>query len=240
MRGSKAVGEHYMLVTTLIAALTAGVNLCLILGINGSHPLIGKIEPGLGLAAIGIITFFGVSLSSSVFEEHRHDHKDPKNKNNTGRDNLIPNIIAGKGIMRKGLAASLVMTYIVLIGLSFNAGTLNDSFSTNDLGVSSIINSNETTYSKDVITNIVIKDIVTLGDKVESVNESVQVIESGSLVQHFTIVITAVIGFYFGANILTSLLKDKKEEDPLKILKVRFAKGEITREEFNKIKSELE
>jgi len=296
----KSVGEHYMLVTTLVAAFTAGVNLFIILWMSGPNPFLEMvinfilerfaIEPltltaldsGLGLAAIGIITFFGVSLSSSIFEEHRHDHRTehPNNKIIVGKDvlkgrrdelkefeaksfsktlddnlkdNAVPknlsalkdelvkkyiekksdfifvdkdnpkkdldghfisNVIVGTGIMRKGLASSLVMTYIVLIGLSFSAGTLDDSFSdgddANNVNVTSLDNS--TVSSNDVNVDIVIKDIVTLGSKVKSIEESVLAIESGSLVQHFTIVISVVIGFYFSANTITAILKARKED----------------------------
>ena len=139
-----------MRVTTVVAFFTAVANLTIIILMNTTDGL----DLGLGLAAIGIITFFGVSLSSSIFEEHRHEHGNKK------KSNLISNIVVGKGIMRKGLAASLVMTYIVLIGFSFSAVTLADSF--NDKAVTTIVNgtslnnSTISSSSQDVNTNIVI------------------------------------------------------------------------------------
>ena len=41
-------------------------------------------------------------------------------------------------------------------------------------------------------------------------------------------------------NITVPTVTQKEEEDPLKVLKVRFAKGEITKEEYEEMKSVLE
>jgi len=234
------LGKQFMLWTTIVAALTAGANLFIIFWMSGSNPFVEMIinfvlkpteldskltltalDPGLGLAAIGIMTFFGVSLSSSIFEEHRHKHENKHE--NEQKDNPILNIIAGKGIMRKGLASSLVMTYIVLIGLSFSAGTLDNPFSdgddTNNVNETSLNNSTVQSSSKDVITNIVIKDIVkfdsmkvtTTNQTSNSIEEVILEKEPSTLVQHFTIVISVVIGFYFSSNIITAYLKTRKE-----------------------------
>ena len=226
--------QQFMRVTTVVAFFTAVANLTIIILMNTTDGL----DLGLGLAAIGIITFFGVSLSSSIFEEHRHEHGNKK------KSNLISNIVVGKGIMRKGLAASLVMTYIVLIGFSFSAVTLADSF--NDKAVTTIVNgtslnnSTISSSSQDVNTNIVIKDIVTLGEKVKSLEASILAKESTSLVQHFTIVISVVLGFYFASNALNTLLTSRKENqvsnDSSEILKVRLAKSEISEAKYKKLK----
>ena len=255
--------NHYMLTTSVAALLTAIGNLFIIFWMSGPNSFVEMIigseleltalNPGLGLGAIGLITFFGVSLSSSIFEEHRHKH------GNEQKGNLISNTIVGKGIMRKGLAASLVITYIVLIGLSFSAGNLYTSFSDVN-GTNNIINgtdndasningtslNNSTTplSSQDVNTNIVIKDIVTLGTKVKSIEDSIQAKESNSLVQHFTIVISLVVSFYFSANFITAYIDARKEDktsnDPLKILKARLAKDEIDEKKYKKLKALIE
>lgn len=44
---------------------------------------------------------------------------------------------------------------------------------------------------------------------------------------------------YLDGN-LDRLLKFRKKEDPIQILKVRFANGEITREEFEEMRKMLE
>jgi len=232
--------RNYMLTTTIVAALTAIGNLFIIFWMSGHNPFaemiinyvaklfaldpglkLTALDPGLGLGAIGIMTFFGVSLSSSIFEEHRHKHGNEQN------GNLISNVIVGKGIMRKGLAASLVMTYIVLIGLSFSAGNLYTSFSdvddtnnningtnndANNFSGTVLNNSTIIINSYNVDPNIEIKDIVTLGAKVKSIEDSILAKESNSLVQHFTIVISLVIGFYFSANFLTAYINARKED----------------------------
>ena len=235
--------NHYMLTTSVAALLTAAANLVIICWMNATD----KLDLGLGLAAIGLITFFGVSLSSSIFEEHRHEHGHKK------KSNLISNVIVGKGIMRKGLAASLVMTYIVLIGLSFSSGDLNNSWvvDTETKGPSEDTKtpttdetSSGTPNSQDDNVDIEISDIVTLGsldNKLKSVEASILAKESNSLVQHFTIVISLVVGFYFSANFLTAYINARKEnktsDDPLEILKVRLAKGEIKEKKYEDLKA---
>ncbi|MCH7561841.1 MAG: SHOCT domain-containing protein [Thaumarchaeota archaeon] len=213
-----------------------------------------SLDYGLGLAAIGIITFFGVSLSSSIFEKYKDKSE------TTSNNNLISRAVIGKGIMRKAIAASLVMTYIVLIGLSFSAGTLDNPLSgttdpknsTNISPDTSTNNSPIFSNSKDVNINIVIKDIVKFDKiKVTTTNQTSQSIqelmlekEPDTLVEHFTMVITVVIGFYFSSNLLTAYLKSRNEgttsDDPFKILKVRLSKGDISEEEYEKLKALIE
>ena len=69
--------SNYMLTTSAVEFATALANLKIIYWMNVTDGL----DLGLGLAAIGIITFFGVSLSSSLFEEHRHEHGNKKKNN---------------------------------------------------------------------------------------------------------------------------------------------------------------
>ena len=233
--------SHYMLTTSAVAFATALANLKIIYWMHVTDGL----DLGLGLAAIGIITFFGVSLSSSIFEEHRHEHGNKK------KNKLIPNIIAGKGIMRKGLAASLVLTYIVLIGFSFSADTLDNSIQANIIKN----NFNGTSLEKyfeirnaspDIDINISEIGIISSGvSKTDSSSKSIEALllakEPSTLVQHFTIVISVVIGFYFGSSALSALLKSRKEDkasdDPLKILNVRLIKGDILEAEYKKLKA---
>ena len=108
MNCSKSLQDNYMFYTTLVAALTAGVNLFVIFWMSGHNPFVEMIiktifgtsstlislDYGLGLAAIGIITFFGISLSSSIFEKYKDKSEAPPNSN------LISRVIIGKGIMR--------------------------------------------------------------------------------------------------------------------------------------------
>jgi len=237
-----------MFYTTFVAALTAATNLGIIFCMN-SYGL----DRGLGLAAIGIVTFFGVSLSSSIFEKYKDKPKSETKLN----DNLISRIVIGKGIMRKGLAASLIMTYIVLIGLSFSAGTLDNSLGTENetekisgngktptdetsLGSN---NANVATTLKNIgITNIQDYDKIKVitNQTSKSLEELILEKEPDTLVQHFTIVISVIIGFYFGSNTLAALLKARKEDKPIdnssEILKVRLIKGEIEEEEYKKLK----
>jgi len=238
-----------MFYTTLVAALTAGVNLFIIFWMSSS------LDSGLGLAAIGITTFFGVSLSSSIFEKYR----EPKTK---PFGNLISNVVAGKGIMRKALAASLVMTYIVLIGLSFSAGTLDNSFGGEDKTTTPTENGKTPTDDKtspgSINTSVSI-NLENIGqflndnkqiDKIQvkktdpdskAIEELILTKEPDTLVEHFTIVISVVIGFYFGSNTLSALLKSRKErlttDDLSQINLERWTKGDIGEKDYKKIQA---
>ena len=245
--------ERFMLWTTVVAFFTATASLIIISWMSSG------LDHGLGLAAIGIITFFGVTLSSSIFEEHRHDHKPKQNAH------FISNVIVGTGIMRKGLAASLVITYIVLIGFSFSTGTLynpidggddKDTISTGDGDNTNSTGAGDVrTQSPDIninlenigITNIQEYDKIQIkktNQSSNSIEELMLAKEPSTLVEHFTIVISVVIGFYFGSNTLAALLKARKEDktsdDLSKILKVRLVKGEIQKKEYEELKSVLD
>lgn len=247
------VKRNYVAATSAVAIITAVVNLAIIIWMNS-----GGLNLGLGLTSIGIITFIGISVSSSIFEEHRHDHGNKKNQS-------LVNAMVGKGIMRKSLAASLVMTYIVLIGLSFGADTLYDSIKDNEKPKEIVENtipttknatpitgepSNDESSKGDVNTNISINlenigqflkenkqiDEVTLKKTDPTSNEIQEIIltkEPETLVEHFTIVISVVIGFYFGANAISSIIKSRNTAPTAKeILKTQFVTGEIKEKEY--------
>ena len=239
--------RNYLASASAVAIVTALVSLKIIFWMNSPEGL----DFGLGLASIGIVTFFGTTLASSVFEEHRHDHGNKKSQS-------ITTVIVGKGIMRKSLAASLVMTYIVLIGLSFSAGTLNDSIKVEqdpktpegdvdttpeNTGNGDTSTTGDTTIDSstgnNVNTNVAI-DLDSIGQflkdnkqidevtvkKTDPTSKEMQEVilskDPETLVEHFTIVISIVIGFYFGANAVSSILKSRKEspspEDDLKTM----------------------
>ena len=255
---SNSLHKYYMFYTTLVAALTAGVNLIIIFWMGGFGLKTTTLDSGLGLAAIGITTFFGVSLSSSIFEKYREPETKPETK---PFGSLISNVVVGKGIMRKGLAASLVMTYIVLIGLSFSAGTLDNPLGEPDKTTKPPVNGETPTDDKTLpgsINTSVSINLENIGqflndnkqiDKIQvkktdpdskAIEELILTKEPDTLVEHFTIVISVVIGFYFGANTLSALLKSRKgktSDDLSEILKVRLAKGEIEEKEYKKLKA---
>jgi len=248
------VQRNYVGATSLVAIITAGVNLGIIFWMNSDG-----LNLGLGLASIGIITFIGISVSSSVFEEHRHDHGKKKNQS-------LVNALVGTGIMRKSIAASLVMTYIVLIGLSFGADTLYDSFMDNKKPPQTDVDVTPTTKTVapitseppnesskgDVNTNISINlenigqflkdnnqiDEVTLKITNSTSNEIQEIIlakEPETLVEHFTIIISVVIGFYFGANAVSAFLKSRKDPPTAQeILQIKLVNSEITEKDYTK------
>lgn len=239
--------EHYLFSTSVIALITAAFDIKIL------FMMFESFDKGLGLAAIGITSFFGVLLSSSFFEEHRHPHgnkesdidyskipteeakkiKDKINNLDKSGSTLIFDIIAGRGIMRKALAASLVITYIVLIGLSFSTGTLynpidggddKDTISTGDGDNTNSTGAGDVrTQSPDIninlenigITNIQEYDKIQIKKTNQSSNSIEELIlekEPSTLVEHYTIVISVVIGFYFGTNTLTALIKNRKSD----------------------------
>jgi len=221
-----------------------------------------ELDKGLGLAAIGVVTFFGTAVSSSIFEEHRHSHgTEYSNKVFVGKDvsektrerikdlrfepvknaieeakkanwtkesqkrirdeyekeveftivkpeepsrdddgNFIHGVIAGTGIMRKALAASLVITYIVLIGFSYSEGTLYVQIAgTGD-------NQTQTIAPSHILLNQTVHNNGT-----EEITEKLLDKNYTTLIQHFTIVVSVVIGFYFGSNAFSAYLNKMKE-----------------------------
>lgn len=189
-----------MLSTSIVAALTGIVNLTIICLMNTDKGL----DLGLGLAAIGITTFVGITVSSSIFEEHRHDHNEnSKDNKEKSQNQFLQDTIVGKGIMRKALAASLVMTYIVLIGMSYSDGSIDNL------------------WEKGIITN--------------STSIGTDGTPSNSLVQHFTTIVSIVIGFYFGSNMVTAAINSKKKQLSAKeILNIRLAAGTIEDDDYAK------
>ena len=154
--------KHYLFTTTLIAIFVAAGNLSLLYYMH-----LDKISNGIGLAMVGIVTFFGMLIVSSFFEEHRHEHasnskKEGSQNTSTAAQKMVEKVVAGKGIMRKALASSLIIVYIIVIGLYVESGELSEA-----------------------------KQI------------------PRSLLEHFTIVVTAIVIFYFGSDIATIWFKNK-------------------------------
>ena len=155
---------------------------------------------------------------------------------------LLANVIAGRGILRKAIASSLIITYVIFLGLFLDNGQLGETFpgfetkeadeetskldekpqeesTTNTLGISTFASnlilvqkennepSESSTPSKD--------NQASNGDSSEndkpsttSENSNKQQIPK-SLLEHFTIVITIVIGFYFGTDIAQLIAKSR-------------------------------
>lgn len=294
-----------MAVTTSIAIFTAFSNIMFLIGVAAWN-----LNEGIALAAVGVVTFFGVLVASSVFEEHRHDHRNPlmpnsvfvgknidpatrtsietivntasasasnftkflalakfnKLNDNTRNEivtefnnelkkprfsvvdtnqlkqeqsstNFIQNIIVGKGILRKALASSLILTYVLLIGFSFDAQTLDDQFvqspdtddadaitpDANDSSTDSESTPSETLGTSSNSIYFVDMHDSTSSDTTDETDDTTdKTTETGdnsskildkdpqSLLQHFTIVVSLVIGFYFGTNIVTTLVQNSK------------------------------
>ncbi|MCV0430646.1 hypothetical protein [Nitrosopumilus sp.] len=339
MEWPQTVENHYLFFTSLIAIVTGIANLSVIYCMS----LEKGITEGLGLAAIGIITFWGTLVASSVFEEHRHDHGiahapdkiivgknvddsikeklrsirdqegrqdfeknigthfstftktndsdklkkdilkefsltknpfvfvDKKNPKKDESGNFVENVIVGTGIMRKSLAASLVITYIVLIGLSLSAGTLDDSIKEPEnssaskqsiLGAASYyvmsgqilksafganlstelsetieMSESSDTHQKSTVTKLEKQN----SEGTKSPEQILLEKDPKTLIEHFTIVVTAVVGFYFGSNTLNALLKARKEDhsnDDLSDINKKLEKQEkVTTEMKGKLDS---
>lgn len=254
-RDESQLEKHYMISTSIVATLTGIVNLTIIFLMNLDKKLdlgfgsITELDLGLGLAAIGITTFVGITVSSSIFEEHRHDHnKKSKDHNEKSQNQFLQDTIVGKGIMRKALAASLVMTYIVLIGMSYSDGSIDNlwekriitnstSMGTNGTHIYITDSANSTIMinSKNVSPDIDIKDIVRIDGKLKAISATAQATPSNSLVQHFTTIVSIVIGFYFGSNMVTAAINSKKKQLSAKeILDIRLAAGTIEDDDYTK------
>ena len=101
--------------------------------------------------------------------------------------------------------------------------------------------------SRNVVPDIDISEIVkfpSITNKLKSTEGVVLVKDSNSLVQHFTILISIVIGFYFGSNALNAYLKSKNQQlnkDELsKINLTRLTKGEIPKSDYDKIQEKID
>lgn len=234
--------EHYLFTTTVIAIVVAAGNLSVLFFMNS-----GEITNGIGIAMVGIITFFGMLMVSSFFEEHRHEHasnskKEGSQNTSTAAQKMVEKVVAGKGIMRKAIAGSLIVVYIILIGLYADNGELNEPFPGIETSVPANQESEGTSLTPDsnveltgtigVITLQLIQDN---GDESESETneEETKTNEEGketktsekeedsesarpiprSLLEHFTTVITVIIGFYFGSSILTKWVQSKYGKD---------------------------
>lgn len=221
--GKKFFDKYYIGITTSIGIFIAFINSILLYKIDSDY-----ISSGIGLAMVGIVTFFGMLIASSVFEEHRHHHTNKPNKDVSRSQNqpdlsekIVANVIAGNGIMRKAIASSLIIVYIIVIGLYIENGELNEPFPrietpTSDSQESTM--SGTTTDSINTSTLQLIQDnddgikpMTKSGNqttKVEESNETAKPIPQ-SLIEHFTTVITTVIVFYFGTDIASYWFKNK-------------------------------
>jgi len=217
--------KHYLLVTTFIAVGVASVNSLLLYSMS-----LGSTTNGIGLAMVGIVTFFGMLIASSIFEEHRHEHA-PTSKTNkpSAGEKMVANVVAGKGIMRKALASSLIIVYIIVVGLYVDNGELSEPFAPMETTTSESQKSpeNSTKDSKGELTDSVGFATLQLvqdeggGAEPETEEEEQEEAEAQeeaekpakpiprSLLEHFTTVVTAIIIFYFGSDIATNWFKNK-------------------------------
>ena len=223
--------KHYLLVTTFIAVGVASVNSLLLYSMS-----LGSTTNGIGLAMVGIVTFFGMLIASSVFEEHRHEHA-PTSKTNkpTAGEKMVAKVVAGKGIMRKALASSLIIVYIIVVGLYVDNGELSEPFAAMETTTSESqkLPENSTKDSKGELTDSVGFATLQLvqdeggGAEPETEEEEQKEAEAKkeaetekeakkpakpiprSLLEHFTTVVTAIIIFYFGSDIATNWFKNK-------------------------------
>lgn len=213
MGQSGLLHNHYLLVTSLVAILTA-ISALGILGLMNSTEISvsgitiieieNKIGIGIGIGMVGIIMFFGMLVASSIFEEHRHDHNEDENARPS--DDAMNNLFAGKGIMRKALAGSLIITYIIVIGLYAEAGELDAPL---------VVNA---TQAKTTDVTMTSQSTQSLASSNNSTNngqtepEKIQERIPKSLLEHFTIVVSIMIGFYFGTDMLSKWMKAKYPE----------------------------
>lgn len=241
---SSHLEAHYLAWTTGIGIGVASIDLFLLHLMNSS-----SVTNGIGLAMVGIVTFFGMLLASSVFEEHRHHHSSKPKKDGTQSQNklsvidkTLANVVAGKGIMRKAVAGSLIVVYIILIGLYADNGELNEPFP----GIETSVPANQESEGTSLTPDSDVELTGTIGvttlqliqdnggeSESETNEEETKTNEEGketktsekeedseptkpiprSLLEHFTTVITVIIGFYFGSSIVTKWLQSKYGKD---------------------------
>jgi len=227
--------EHYLFTTTGIAIVVAAGNLSVLFFMNS-----GEITNGIGIAMVGIITFFGMLMVSSFFEEHRHEHasnskKEGSQNRSTATQKMVEKVVAGKGIMRKAIASSIIIVYIIVVGLYLENGELNQPFPGVETTTSESQKSPETSTkaSEGGLTDSVGFASLQLiqdeggGSEPETEEEKQKEGETKkekqkegeaekpakqiprSLLEHFTIVVTAIVIFYFGSDIATIWFKNK-------------------------------
>lgn len=230
------VYEHYLAITTIIGIVVAALDGAVLYLMH-----LDSISDGIGIALVGVFTFFGMMIASSVFEEHRHAHTPKTKKNgttNTSRtqsalEKAASTAVAGKGIMRKAIASSLIIVYIILIGMYVENGELNEPFPGVDTSAPSEQDDSETNSATDSDTELtssvntaalqLIQDDSDTtpetedGEETENSDESTDDNESAdttkpiprSLMEHFSTVITVMIVFYFSSGILSEWFKSK-------------------------------
>ena len=164
----QSVKTHYLATTTLMALfiMTMLVIVLVIVPVietTDCEENCFTLSHGIKIGLVGIITFFGMLIISSFFEEHRHDHSNPKKSLqelisekktrdgdnwdtttanfsadelkkiiNSTKDNseksLLHDTVAGRGIMRKAMASSLIITYILVLGVYIDNGDAGKLF----------------------------------------------------------------------------------------------------------------
>ena len=249
----KTFEKHYLFWTTIFGFVVAAIDIIFL-----ADPL-NLLETKLQLlGAIGIVTFFGMLVVSSFFEEHRHKH-DKNNETNseesttpkpggktattqtpsTKPDKLKANFVAGRGIMRKAIASTLILIYILILGFSLDAGVYDQPLVANSPVTEDSIKTEDKNNSED-------------DESKQSKNENQPVPQS--LLQNFTVVIVAIITFYFGADIAKEIWgkkdsspkkddkgggKDEQNKALMKILNERLAKGDIDESQLKNLKKTL-
>lgn len=206
------------------------------------------LDLGIGIAMVGVITFCGTLIASSIFEEHRHDHskhskkkgelvidksvpdedasdieelvaKKNQEKSTTTRSteieelkkllkkqkdtpNFLETFFAGKGIMRKAIASSIIITYIVIIGVYADNGELDSLIAQETSSV------NATSADADPTKRV-----------------------PKSLLDHFTVVVSIIIVFYFSADVITKYIGagGKKDDKAKKALLKLLDSGDLTK-----------
>lgn len=152
------------------------------------------------IVLVGLVTFFGVLTLSAHHNHTKND--DAQEKHATGT-------------MRRAIAASIVLVYLI----SFSVITFGE-FGDKELGLTTASNEiitqinqtfNEILESEDGANSEEMKNALT-----EEVKEKLSDLRSElttelksqeTILGHFTTVVTAVIGFYFGSKAVESLVK---------------------------------
>lgn len=159
------------------------------------------------IVLVGLVTFFGVLTLSAHHNHTKND--DAQEKHATGT-------------MRRAIAASIVLVYLI----SFSAITFGE-FGDKELGLTTTASNeiitqinqtfNEILESEDGANSEEMKNALTeevkgkLSDLRSELTTKLKSKET--ILGHFTTVVTAVIGFYFGSKAVESLVKKNGEKN---------------------------
>lgn len=204
------IREHYVLISSLMGLAVAVLDLVILFNVFGtSFSLFEK------LTGVGIVTFFGMLIVSSFFEEHRHNHKQTSNA--SSHDLLKATFVSGRGIMRKAIASSLIVMYFIVIAQGINTGVADEPLvakpdeSEAEKETESDKMGDSTGETSDSDTN----DDSNSGEQTqtESETEDSDLPVATSLLQHFTALVSVIIAFYFGKDIVKIIWENKKKEE---------------------------